>query len=56
MNKELLENMTDSEQTANLFAYIAMEDKNKFYTEECKKFVSKSDMQIFNDIINICPI
>jgi len=56
VNKELLVNVPDSEQTANLFAYIAMEDKNKFYTEECKEFVSKSDMQILNDIINICPI
>jgi len=56
VNKELLENAADSEQTANLFAYIAMEDKNRFYTEECKKFASKSDMQILNDIISICPI
>ena len=56
INKELLEDVPDSEQTANLFAYIAMEDKNKFYMEECKKFVSKSDMQILNDIINICHI
>jgi len=56
VNKELLENMADSEQTANLFAYIAMEDKNKFYMEECKKFVSISDMQILNDIISICPV
>jgi Zn-dependent peptidase ImmA (M78 family) len=55
VNKELLENAVDSEQTANLFAYIAMEDKNKFYTEECEKFITKSDLQIFNDIANICP-
>jgi len=56
VNKELLENAVDSEQTANLFSYIAMEDKNRFYTDECKKFVSKSDMQILNDIISICPV
>ena len=56
VNKELLENTVDSEQTANLFAYVAMEDKNKFYMEECKKFVSISDMQILNDIISICPV
>jgi hypothetical protein len=55
VNKELLENTVDSEQTANLFAYIAMHDKNKFYTEDCQKFISKSDIQIFNDILNICP-
>jgi hypothetical protein len=55
VNKELLENSIDSETTANLFAYIAMEDKNKFYAEECKTFISKSDVQIFNDIVSICP-
>jgi len=56
VNKELLENTGDTEQTANLFAYIAMYDKNKFYAEECEKFVSKSDVVILNDIINICPV
>jgi len=56
VNKELLENAVDSEQTANLFSYIAMEDKNKFYMDECRKFVSISDMQILNDIISICPV
>ncbi|MDR1748672.1 MAG: ImmA/IrrE family metallo-endopeptidase [Spirochaetaceae bacterium] len=55
VNKELLENTKDSEETANLFAYIAMDDKNKFYTEECTNYVSKSDIQILNDIINTCP-
>jgi len=56
VNKELLEGAKDTEQTANLFAYIAMYDKNKFYAEECAKFVSKSDAVIFDDIKNICPI
>lgn len=56
VNKELLENTNDTEQLANLFAYIAMLDKNIFYTEECKKFISHSDIQIFNDIVNVCPI
>jgi hypothetical protein len=56
VNKELMKDSSDSEQTANLFAFIAMDDKNKFYTEECKKFVSKSDLEIFDDIKNICPI
>jgi hypothetical protein len=55
VNKELLENAEDTEQTANLFAYVAMVDKNKFYSEECKKFVSHSDIEIFNDIVNVCP-
>ena len=55
VNKELLENAVDSEQTANLFAYIAMEDKNRFYTDECEKYIAKSDLQILDDIINTCP-
>ena len=54
VNKELFENVVDSEQTANLFAYIAMEDKNKFYTDECEQYIAKSDIEIFNDIVNIC--
>ena len=56
VNKELMENTEDSEQIANLFAYIAMNDKNKFYSEECEKFISKSDMQILDDIISVCPV
>lgn len=56
VNKELLSGAEDSEQTANLFAYIAMCDKNKFYSEECEKYISKSDTQILNDISSTCPI
>jgi hypothetical protein len=56
VNKELLDHAVDSEETANLFAYVAMDDKNKFYAEGCSKFVFKSDIQILNDIISICPI
>ena len=55
VNKELLENTEDSEETANLFAYIALDDKNKFYTKECAHYVSTSDIQLLNDIMNICP-
>ena len=56
VNKELLENAEDSEQTANLFTFIAMDDKNKFYKEECGRFISKTDIEILNDIIKICPV
>ena len=55
VNKELLKK-NDTERAANLFTYIAMHDKNKFYSEECERFVTKSDIQIFNDIVNICPV
>jgi len=55
VNKELIGNTEDSEQTANLFAYIAMYDKNQFYFKECEKFITKSDIQILDDIISVCP-
>lgn len=55
VNRELFKK-SDTERAANLFTYIAMHDKNKFYSEECERFVSKSDVQIFNDIANICPV
>jgi Zn-dependent peptidase ImmA (M78 family) len=55
VNKELHKNTGDSEQMANLFSYIAIEDKDKFYSEECKNFVTaRSDLQRLNDIVNIC--
>jgi len=54
VNRELL-NKDDTERAANLFAYIAMHDKNCFYRGECERFVS-SDVQIFNDISNVCPV
>jgi len=54
VNRELLKK-DDTERAANLFTYIAMHDKNKFYSEECERFVSKSDIQILNDIMTVCP-
>jgi len=55
VNKELRENIKDSEQMANLFAYIAIEDKDLFYSGECKRFITVSDIQLFNNITTICP-
>ena len=56
VNKELLDPNDDSEQTANLLAYITIDDKNRFYTKECEQYIYKSDIQILNDIINNCPV
>ena len=56
VNKELFEPKEDNEQTANLFAYIAIDDKDKFYTKECEQFVYTSDIQIINDILKNCPV
>ena len=52
VNRELLQK-DDTERAANLFAYIALHDKNNFYKGECGSYVS-SDIQIFNDIANAC--
>ncbi|MDR0448581.1 MAG: hypothetical protein LBH07_07920 [Treponema sp.] len=56
VNKELMDGIKDNEEMANLFAFIALEDKMHFYQKKCKKFTPDSNLQIFNDILNICPI
>jgi hypothetical protein len=53
INKELL-NTEDNENTANLFAYIAMQDKNVFYDKESKGYIFHSDIAILNEILNVC--
>jgi Zn-dependent peptidase ImmA (M78 family) len=53
INKEL-SNTDDEENTANLFAYIAMQDKNVFYKEGSKKYVFHSDIEILNEVLNVC--
>jgi Zn-dependent peptidase ImmA (M78 family) len=55
VNKELLKS-EDTEQKANLFAYVAMKDKSDFYEKECKQYVFKSDIAIYNEILNICSV
>jgi hypothetical protein len=39
---------------ATLFAYIALQDRNNFYKNVAERFTRKFDMQIYNDIANIC--
>jgi hypothetical protein len=53
INKELL-NTDDDEGAANLFAYIAMQDKNIFYDKESKEYLFQSDIAILNEILNVC--
>jgi hypothetical protein len=55
VNKEFLDGQ-DSENAANLFAYIAMKDKNEFYEKTCKEFLFKSDVMILHEIENLCPL
>jgi hypothetical protein len=53
INKELL-NTGNDESTANLFAYIAMQDKNVFYGKESKEYIFHSDIAILDEILNVC--
>jgi hypothetical protein len=55
VNKELLGTDND-ESTANLFAYIAMQDKNDFYDKDSKDYIFKSDAAILNEILSVCNI
>ncbi|MDR1586411.1 MAG: hypothetical protein LBS57_03020 [Treponema sp.] len=55
VNKELLGTDND-ESTSNLFAYIAMQDKNEFYDKNSKDYIFKSDIAILNEILNVCNI
>lgn len=41
------------ENRASLFAYIALLDKNNFYQKECFDYVSRTDIELFNDYMNV---
>lgn len=47
---------TNSENRASLFAYIALLDKNNFYQNECKEYVLKTDIELFNEYMNVLHI
>jgi hypothetical protein len=53
INSELL-NTTDGEASANLFSYIAMEDKNDFYRNKSKDYLFHSDLEMLNEVLNVC--
>jgi len=38
---------------ATLFGYIALQDRNNFYKNKTKPFTHTSDLQIYNDMINV---
>lgn len=40
------------ENRASLFAYIALLDKNNFYKNEAKNYITKTDIELFNEYIN----
>lgn len=44
------------EYRASLFAYIALLDKNNFYKNEAKGYITKTDIELFNEYINTLHI
>lgn len=44
------------ENRASLFAYIALLDKNNFYKNEAKNYITKTDIELFNEYINTLHI
>ncbi|MDR1149631.1 MAG: hypothetical protein LBK66_13465 [Spirochaetaceae bacterium] len=56
VNKELF-CAADSENTANLFAFFAINDKNDFYLDESKKYTfAGRELHIISEIATVCPI
>ena len=55
-NKFLFDNSGTSSEDglASLFGYIALCDRNEFYKKRAKPFTREHDLQIYNDIANIC--
>lgn len=44
------------EYRASLFAYIALLDKNNFYKNEAKDYITRTDIELFNEYINTLHI
>ena len=54
VNSYLLGNDDDNmENRASLFAYIALLDKNNFYQKECSAYISKTDIELFNEYMSV---
>ncbi len=47
-----LKTKNNKEYLASLFAYIALLDKNNFYQKECKNYISKTDIELFNNYMD----
>lgn len=43
---------TNNENRASLFAYIALLDKNNFYKNEAPEYITKTDIELFNEYKN----
>ena len=54
VNSYLLGNNDDNmENRASLFAYIALLDKNNFYQKDCSAYISKTDIELFNEYMSV---
>jgi len=47
---------SDTENHANLFAYLAISGKNKFYKNKAKSLIYDSEEQIIDNISDACPV
>lgn len=57
VNDYILDIQDDNrENRASLFAYIALLDKNNFYKNESKNYVTKTDIELFNEYMNVLHI
>lgn len=43
----------NKEYRASLFAYIALLDKNNFYKNEAKEYITRTDIELFNEYMNV---
>jgi len=46
--------LTSGDGLASLFGYIALQNRSHFYKHETKPFIRDFDLQIYDDIANIC--
>ena len=53
-DKYIFENTNSGDDTATLFGYIALQDRNNFYKNKVKEFTNESDLAIYNEIVNLC--
>ncbi|MEL5717427.1 ImmA/IrrE family metallo-endopeptidase [Treponema pedis] len=57
VSEYLLKNQqSNNENYASLFAYVALLDKNNFYKNECSAYISKTDVELFNEYMNVLHI
>ena len=46
----------NKEYRASLFAYIALLDKNNFYKNEAKDYITRTDIELFDEYMNVLHV